>query len=94
MLGGDGAGSNPFWGFEMIRGAMANSRPGPPISLWLFGLVFLVPGIVYGAAFLIILGLFVVALAVLWLISELRHGHRAARLERHARDEDARPARS
>lgn len=92
MLGGDSAGSNPFWGFEMIRAAMANSKPGPPLSLWLFGLVFLVPGIVYGALFLVGLGAFVMLLGASWLISELRHGHAAARLERHAREEDERRA--
>jgi len=89
VLGGDGAGSNPFWGFEMIRAAMANSKPGPPLTLWLFGLVFLVPGILLGAAFLVVFGAVVLLLAALWLASELRHGHRAARLERRAREEDA-----
>ena len=89
LIGGDGAGSNPFWGFEMVRGAMANSRPGPPLGLWLLGLLFLVPGIVYGVAFLIVFGGLVVALAGWWLISELRRGHRAARLERHAAEEES-----
>jgi len=89
LIGGDGAGSNPFWGFEMVRAAMANSKPGPPLGLWLLGLVFLVPGIVYRVAFLILFGAIVVALAGGWLISELRRGHRAARLERRARNEES-----
>jgi hypothetical protein len=79
---------DPFWGIDTIRDAVKRGGSGPTWLMVLAGLVLIAVGVIQ-APVLIVLGALLVVIGGWPIVRRLRAGRDTARLEAHARREDA-----
>jgi hypothetical protein len=81
--------NNPFYGFEEVRRVMARGGRGPTWGLLAVGLVLIAAGSWADQYAAVVLGAATMLIGAAPIVSGRRSGRDAARLEEHARREDA-----